>query len=64
MCFFENTGNSIICLLYTSDGTASVRVLPCEESWYGVTYREDLDSVREAVVKMKAERIYREELWR
>ena len=46
-----------------ADGTASVRVLPCEESWYGVTYREDLASVKAAVAKMKAEGIYTEKLW-
>lgn len=46
------------------DGTASVRVLPCEESWYGVTYREDLASVKTAVANMKAQGIYTEELWR
>ena len=33
-------------------GTASVRVLPCEETWYGVTYREDLDSVKAAIAGM------------
>ena len=46
-----------------ADKTASVRVLPCEESWYGVTYREDLDSVKKAVADMKAEGIYTELLW-
>ena len=44
-------------------GTASVRVLPCEETWYGVTYREDLDSVKEAITDMKARGIYEENLW-
>ena len=45
------------------DGTASVHVLPCEETWYGVTYREDLDSVCAAIARMKAEGIYKEDLW-
>ena len=44
-------------------GTASVRVLPCEETWYGVTYREDLDSVKEAIANMKKQGIYEENLW-
>lgn len=44
-------------------GTATVRVLPCEETWYGVTYREDLDSVKEAIRRMKNEGIYDENLW-
>ena len=47
-----------------ADRSASVRVLPCEESWYGVTYREDLASVKEAVARMKAEGIYTETLWK
>lgn len=47
-----------------ADGSASVRVLPCEESWYGVTYREDLDSVRAAIRRMKDEGIYEKELWK
>ena len=44
-------------------GTATVRVLPCEETWYGVTYREDLDSVKAAIANMKAKGIYDENLW-
>ena len=47
-----------------ADKSASVQVLPCEETWYGVTYREDLASVKEAVAKMKAKGIYTEELWK
>ncbi len=30
---------------------AKVKVIPCEEKWYGVTYREDKDSVVEAITK-------------
>ena len=45
------------------EGTASVRVLPCEEAWYGVTYREDLASVRSAIADMKKNGIYEEALW-
>ena len=44
-------------------GTASVRVLPCEETWYGVTYREDLASVKDAIAGMKKQGIYTEDLW-
>ena len=44
-------------------GTATVRVLPCEETWYGVTYREDLDSVKAAIDGMKKKGIYDENLW-
>ena len=45
------------------DGSASVSVLPCEETWYGVTYREDLESVQNAIADMKAKGIYKEDLW-
>lgn len=43
---------------------ASVQVLPCEESWYGVTYREDLESVCAAVAEMKQKGIYEAEFWK
>ncbi len=45
------------------EGTARVRVLPCEEAWHGVTYREDLDSVKEAIRALKAAGVYEERLW-
>lgn len=45
------------------NGTATVQVLPCEEVWYGVTYREDLASVRAAIANMKKNGIYQETLW-
>ena len=44
-------------------GTARVRVLPCSEVWYGVTYHEDLASVQAAIARMKAEGRYPEDLW-
>ncbi len=45
------------------EGFATVRVLDCDETWYGMTYREDLDSVKAAIAKMKSEGIYPEKLW-
>lgn len=45
------------------EGTASIRVLDTTETWYGVTYREDLISVREAIASMKAEGKYPEVLF-
>ena len=46
-----------------TEGRGSIRVLPTAECWHGVTYREDLDSVREAVAQMKGEGLYPERLW-
>ena len=40
-----------------------VRLLPCEETWYGVTYREDLPSVREALAGLKRKGVYPPCLW-
>ena len=45
------------------EGTARVRVLPCEEVWHGVTYREDLASVKKAICALKAAGVYEERLW-
>ena len=45
------------------EGSSAVRVLPCEETWYGITYKEDLDSVRNAIATMKNNGIYTKELW-
>lgn len=46
-----------------ADDTASVQVLPCEETWYGITYQEDLEAVRQAIARMKQEGIYPQRLW-
>ena len=45
------------------EGMATVRVLPCEEVWYGVTYREDLQSVKDAIARMQENGTYTRELW-
>lgn len=42
------------------DGKGKVRVLNCHEAWYGVTYKEDMDSVVNAIKKMRAEGVYPE----
>jgi hypothetical protein len=44
-------------------GTGSVEVLPCSETWYGVTYKSDLQSVRDAIARMKRQGLYPEGLW-
>lgn len=41
----------------------SVRVLPCMETWHGVTYKEDLDSVKVAIGQLKREGKYPARLW-
>lgn len=46
------------------EGLGRIRVLPTEEAWYGVTYREDLASVQNAVAEMKQAGLYPERLWK
>ena len=41
----------------------SVRVLPCMETWHGVPYKEDLDSVKSAIGQLKREGKYPARLW-
>ena len=46
-----------------ADGTCRVRVLRTDERWYGMTYREDIAAVREAISDMKRRGVYPERLW-
>lgn len=46
-----------------NEGLCTVEVLNCNETWYGMTYRADLDSVKAAIAKMKDNGTYPELLW-
>jgi len=46
-----------------SEGKANVKVLPCKERWYGVTYQEDKPVVKQAIKDMIQAGIYPENLW-
>ena len=46
-----------------AEGKVRVRVLPCMETWQGVTYKEDLDSVKAAIGQLKREGKYPARLW-
>ena len=45
------------------EGSASVRVLKTDETWYGVTYREDLPTVVDAIAAMRKAGKYPEVLF-
>ncbi len=45
------------------EGLGTIRVLECGEVWHGVTYREDLRSVQNAVAALKHAGVYPESLW-
>ncbi|MGI6732273.1 MAG: nucleotidyltransferase family protein [Anaerovoracaceae bacterium] len=42
---------------------ATVKVLPSRDKWYGVTYKEDKQSVVDALQSMKDKGLYPEKLW-
>ena len=44
-------------------GEARVRLLGTDERWYGMTYREDIQKVRDAIARMRREGVYPEKLW-
>ncbi len=45
------------------DGRAQVQVLPSQDKWYGVTYKEDRQTVVDAVAGMTAAGAYPSPLW-
>jgi len=46
-----------------SSGKAVIRVLPSEEKWYGVTYKEDKPVVKKAISDMVKRGVYPANLW-
>jgi hypothetical protein len=43
-------------MLYRGD--CSVNVYPSADAWYGVTYKEDKDSVTRSILKLKEQGVY------
>lgn len=46
------------------EGKATVKVLKSEDRWYGITYKEDKQSVVNAIFRMKEQGIYPLHLWK
>lgn len=46
-----------------ANGKARVRVLRCDASWFGITYRDDLESVRTSIRKKVEAGEYPADLW-
>ncbi len=44
-------------------GEAKVKILPTEDKWFGVTYKEDKEAVVEAFKDLIARGVYKEDLW-
>jgi len=47
-----------------NEGKANVKVLPCHDKWFGVTYKEDKPVVVESIRKLTKEGRYPENLWK
>ena len=45
------------------EGRGTIRVLPCHETWHGITYKEDMPSVVGSIAAMRKAGIYPEKLW-
>lgn len=45
------------------EGKAKVAVLKSEDRWYGVTYKEDKETVMKAIADFKAQGVYPKQLW-
>ena len=45
------------------DNRANVSVLPTDDRWFGVTYQEDIPSVRESFLRLSGEGVYPAKLW-
>ncbi len=56
--FLPSVVNSII-----ERKTGTIRLLNTDETWYGITYKEDLQSVWDAILAKKKAGIYPENLW-
>ena len=45
------------------EGLCTVRALPTNDTWYGMTYKEDVAAVQEAFSELLKEGKYREDLF-
>ena len=69
--FAKNSADLSKCEFYLLDPvgkeiakkTASVKVIPTTEKWFGVTYRQDRDNVKNEIAALIAKGIYPENLW-
>ena len=55
--FLPFVANSII-----KEGMGSIRILNCRETWHGITYKEDMDSVVNYLAELRRQGVYKEDL--
>ena len=40
------------------EGQGTVRVLPCHETWHGITYQQDMPDVVDSIARLRREGVY------
>ena len=45
------------------EGKIKIKVLPTSAKWFGATYREDLDNIKNSIKELITEGAYKEDLW-
>ena len=48
---------------HIKNGDITVDVIETDSKWYGITYKEDKDGVKEAIVNLVKSGDYKESLW-
>ena len=46
------------------DEKASVKLLPTNDTWIGITYKEDLEIAQESFKKMLEDKVYPSDIWK
>ena len=49
---------------YIKNDKCKVKVLKTNEKWYGMTYKEDEEEIKEALREMTRKRLYPSPLWK
>lgn len=70
-CFLKKHGSELKSEFYIPDAVdklirkdkVSVKVLPTEEKWFGITYKEDMKIARDTVSKLIQQGVYPDSLW-
>ena len=69
--FVRNSADMSKCELYLlepvarqiAEKSATVKVIPTNEKWFGVTYRQDRDNVKEQIAALIKKGVYPDNLW-
>jgi len=48
---------------YIKDGQGNLKVLTTNEKWYGLTYKQDYENVKNGLLNLKKQGVYPEHLW-